>query len=87
MQKVILLVFENGDSEIMDMHHAGSDVLEAKYEHKSSEAANRKLEERLISDSCASDHLFDNVEEICDKRKLYEILFYLFLFLIYSTLT
>jgi hypothetical protein len=81
MQKVILLVFENGDSEIMDMHHAGSDVLEAKYEHKSSEAANRKLEERLISDSCASDHLFDNVEEICDKRKfLRDLVLFIFYF-------
>lgn len=59
-------VFENGDSEIMDMHHAGSDALEARYEHQSSEAANRKLEERLISDSCASDHLFDNVERPAD---------------------
>ena len=78
MQKVILLVFENGDSKIMDMHHAGSDVLEDKYEHKSSEATNKNLEERLISDSYASDHLFDNVEEICDKRKLYKISFYLF---------
>jgi hypothetical protein len=42
------------------MQHAGSDVLEARYEHQSSEAANRKLEERLISDSRASDHLFNN---------------------------
>jgi len=81
MQKVILLVFENGDSEIMDMHHAGSDVLEAKYEHKSSEEANRKLEERLISDSCASDHLFDNVEEICDKRNfLRDLVLFIFYF-------
>ena len=64
MQKVIFLVFKKGDSEIMDMHHAGSDVLEAKYEHQSIEVANRKLEERLISESFASDNLFDNIEDI-----------------------
>ena len=75
---MILLVFENGDLDIMDMHHARSDVLEAKYEHQSSEAANRKLEERLISDSRASDHLFNNVEEICDKRKFYEVSFFFY---------
>lgn len=58
----IVDVFENGDSEIMDMHHTGNDPLETRYDHQSSEAANRKLEEILISDSCASDHLFDNEE-------------------------
>lgn len=59
-------VFENGDSEIMDMQHAGSDAFEARDEHQISEAANRKLEERLISNSCASDRLFDTVERPAD---------------------
>lgn len=62
----IVDVFENGDSEIMDMHHAASDALEARDEHQSSEVAHRKLEERLISDSYASDHLFDIEERPTD---------------------
>lgn len=59
---IVVDVFENGNLEIMDMQHAGSDAFEARDEHQVSEATNRKLEERLISNSCVSDGLFDTVE-------------------------
>jgi hypothetical protein len=43
----------------MDMHDAGNGAIEARDEHHSSEAINRKLEKIFILVSHASNHLLD----------------------------